>query len=59
MVGWAGVAVVVAAVVAATRAELEFAVHVKEGGAAAADRVAAKHGMANMGEVRPTQTTQT
>jgi len=45
--------VVVAAIVAGTRAELEFAVHVKEGGAAAADRVAAKHGMANMGEVIP------
>ena len=54
MPGWVWVAVVVAAVVAGAAAELEFAVHVKEGGAEAADRVAAKHGMTNMGEVRPT-----
>ena len=33
-------------------AELDFAVHVKEGGGAeAADRIARKHGMRNMGEV--------
>jgi hypothetical protein len=35
------------------RAELEFAVHVRRGGGAqAADRLAARHGMENRGEVR-------
>ena len=33
-------------------AELDFAIHVKEGGAEAAERIARKHGMENMGEVR-------
>ena len=38
--------------VAKINAELDFAVHVKEGGEEAAERIARKHGMQNMGEVR-------
>ena len=38
--------------VAKINAELDFAVHVKEGGEEAAERIARKHGMKNMGEVR-------
>ena len=37
--------------VAKLNAELDFAVHVKEGGGEAAERIARKHGMKNMGEV--------
>ena len=51
MGGWQGVMVVVT-LVGKLNAELDFAVHVKEGGGAeAADRIARKHGMKNMGEV--------
>ena len=32
--------------------ELDWAVHVREGGREAADRLASRHGMKNMGEVR-------
>ena len=39
------------ALVAELNAELDFAVHVKEGGGEAAERIARKHGMKNMGEV--------
>ena len=64
MGGWQGVMVVgrqtttcvilsLLALVAKLNAELDFAVHVKEGGGAdAAERIARKHGMKNMGEVR-------
>jgi len=41
------------ALVAELNAELDFAVHVKEGGGEAAERIARKHGMKNMGEVIP------
>ena len=40
------------ALVAELNAELDFAVHVKEGGGEAAERIARKHGMKNMGEVK-------
>ena len=51
MGGWQGVMVVVT-LMGKLNAELDFAVHVKEGGGAeAADRIAKKHGMKNMGEV--------
>ena len=43
---------IVLSIVAIVDAELDFAVHVKEGGAEAAERIARKHGMENMGEVR-------
>ena len=42
----------IVAIVDLVDAELDFAVHVKEGGAEAAERIARKHGMENMGEVR-------
>ena len=42
----------IVAIVDLVDAELDFAIHVKEGGAEAAERIARKHGMENMGEVR-------
>ena len=42
----------IVAIVDLVDAELDFAIHVKGGGAEAAERIAWKHGMENMGEVR-------